>query len=226
MVEEAKHCTFPCQIIALDEAGRGPLAGPVVVAGVSVSVNSFDELLKIRNGLSQLGVQDSKKVSFKKRNEILKNLNLVSSAKNTIYQFEYEKMKVQVLWVAVSPKVIDKLNILQATLFGMKTITDHLVSTAKINPFHVLIDGNQLFKTDNKDLSLHGIVKGDQKSPFIGLASIIAKVARDELMTKLHKIYPQYGFDLHAGYPTKLHQEQLKFYGPSPIHRKSFRLQY
>lgn len=177
-------------ILGIDEAGRGPLSGPVVVAGVILNP---DKLID--------GLGDSKKLSEKKR-ELL-----------------YESIVTQALAysiVEVSPEEIDSINILQATLYGMKQVADNLN-----NKFDkVLVDGNKL---PNWDYSSEAIVKGDSKIQEISAASILAKVYRDRICIEHDNQYPQYGFAKHKGYPTKEHLKSIEKHGVLGIHRKSYK---
>jgi ribonuclease HII len=176
-------------VVGLDEAGRGPLAGPVVAGAVLVNKNF--KIIK--------GINDSKKLSEKNREKFYKiltnNLNI--------------KWGVGI----VSEKVIDKINILQATKRAMQK------AVRKLNPDFLLIDGN--FKIDSI-VRQKSIVAGDKKVFSIAASSIIAKVTRDRIMQKMHKKYPQYGFNKHKGYGTKAHFANLEKLGPCKIHRKSF----
>jgi ribonuclease HII len=181
-------------IIGIDEAGRGPLAGPVVVAGVFLE--------NIGEWASELN--DSKKLSLKKRNELY---HLIKN--NSIYEIS-----------VISPKVIDELNILQATKKGMLEVAKSILKR-KNNINVVLIDGNQ--KIDCRKIPQITIVKGDSLSKSIAAASILAKVTRDEIMLNYSKKYPQYGFENHKGYPTKKHILAIKKYGITDIHRKTFK---
>ncbi len=178
-------------VVGLDEAGRGPLAGPVVAGAVIMRQNT-----KL-----SLKINDSKKLSEKKRD------------------FFYEKLTnhKDVRWGIgiVSEKVIDKINILEATKLAMQKAVKDL----KINADFLLIDGNFGI---NAKIPQKSVVKGDQKVFSIAAASIIAKVTRDRIMQKMHKKYPAYGFDMHKGYGTALHVSNLKNFGPCAIHRKSF----
>lgn len=178
-------------IVGLDEAGRGPLAGPVTAAAVTVAINSKLQIAK--------GLKDSKKLSPKRREEIYKIL----------------KNHPQVKWEIgrVFEKVIDKINILQATKLAMER------AVKKLKADFLLIDGNFGI---NSDVPQKSIVKGDEKIFLIKLASIVAKVTRDRAMVRYHKKYPQYRFDKHKGYGTKLHFELLRKYGPCKIHRRTF----
>lgn len=176
-------------IAGVDEVGRGPLAGPVVVAAVILPLN-----LRIK------GINDSKKLSLKKRNELYKIILNEALAVNVSF---------------IDERVIDEINIYEATKKGMLEV----ISGLKIKPEHVLIDAMPL-----RELAIAhtSIIHGDALSASIGAASIIAKVTRDEYMDKMDIKYPNYGFKHHKGYCTKEHLEALEKYGPCEIHRKSF----
>ena len=176
-------------IAGVDEVGRGPLAGPVCVAAV---IMPLDDIID--------GVDDSKKVSEKKRNLLFEQIK----EKAVAYSIKM-----------VSEEVIDKINILQATKLCMKEAIESL----PLRPDVVLIDAIDKLDTD---VNLRGIIKGDALSYSIGCASILAKVTRDEYMVNLAKEYPEYGFEKHKGYGTKVHIEALKEYGPCVHHRLSF----
>lgn len=176
-------------ICGVDEAGRGPLAGPVCAAAVILPQNFMIE-----------GLNDSKKLSEKKR-EFLFN-EIVKNALDFSVSF-------------ASETEIDEINILNATFLAMKRAVDSL----KIQPDLALIDGNRAPKLD---IPCETIVKGDAISASIAAASILAKVTRDRVMLDLSREYPEYNFEKHKGYGTKLHVEAIKNYGPCAIHRKSF----
>ncbi len=178
------------KIIGLDEAGRGPLAGPVVAVAVS-----FKKIPGIE-------LKDSKKYSEKKREE----------AYRMIMQFDSLEWGIGV----VSEKIIDKINILEATKLAMKKALAKISCENSV----IIIDGN--FKL-NVPLDQKSIVKADEKILECSAASIIAKVERDRLMQKYHKKYPCYNFDMHKGYGTKHHKKMIKKHGACPLHRKSFR---
>ena len=173
----------------VDEAGRGPLAGPVVVAAVILDPNHRIE-----------GLDDSKKLSEARR-ELLFPLILERCVSWSI--------------IEVNVAEIDDLNILQATLVGMK----RAVETLDPEPSLALIDGN---RAPPLRCVARTIVQGDSLEPAISAASILAKVSRDRLMQGLHREYPCYGFDRHKGYPTSEHLSKLAEHGPCPAHRKSF----
>lgn len=176
-------------ICGIDEAGRGPLAGPVFAAAVILP-----------EGLETLGINDSKKLSEKKRDLL----------------FEQIKEKA-VAWsvASASEKEIDEINILNATFLAMKRAVEGL----SVKPEIALVDGNRKPGTGIEELT---IVKGDAKSISIAAASILAKVSRDRYLLELDKQYPRYQFAKHKGYPTALHYEMIKTYGVSPVHRLSF----
>lgn len=177
------------RIAGVDEVGRGCLAGPVVAAAVILDPNRPIK-----------GLRDSKKLSAKKRDELAEEIKEKALAWSV---------------AAMGPEVIDKINILQATLEAMKAAVEKL----PVEPDFVQVDGNKLPKW--KWLS-EAIVKGDDKVEWISAASIIAKTTRDAYMCKIAKLYPQYGFEHHVGYGTAEHIKALKAYGPTPIHRKTF----
>ena len=177
-------------ICGIDEAGRGPLAGPVVVASVIMPADSMIE-----------GVNDSKKVSEKKR----------------------EKLYDQILEEAISYGVgivgqdeIDEINILNATKKGLTMSLKELT----VKPDLIIVDA--LTHIDTMGIPYESIIKGDAKCYSISAASIIAKVTRDRIMREWDKVYPEYGFEKHKGYGTSAHIEAIKKYGLCPIHRKSF----
>ena len=177
-------------ISGVDEAGRGPLAGPVVAAAVIFSPN-----------IDIVDLDDSKKLSPKKREELFLEI----------------KERATTYGVAViGHRIIDEINILQAARLAMKQAVDQL------NPIPdlLLIDGNQKIEST---LDQWAIVKGDSKSLSIAAASVLAKVTRDRIMDDYHKLYPQYEFNRHKGYGTKLHRTLIQEYGPCPIHRSKFK---
>ena len=178
-------------VAGVDEAGRGPLAGPVVAAAV---------ILPEEFSSNQLN--DSKKLSSSKREKIYNELVNVDS-------------KVISAFSVIDEVVIDKINILRATHRAMAQASSNL----SIEPSFVIIDGMPIkdFPFNNES-----IIKGDSKSLSIAAASVIAKVERDRIMLNYSKEYPEYKFEKHKGYGTKLHLDALKKFGPCKIHRKSF----
>jgi ribonuclease HII len=179
----------------IDEAGRGPLAGPVVAACVAIGPD-----FKIDSDELKL-VTDSKKLSPKKR-ELL---------------FKIIKDKTAAVEIGVvNNRVIDKINILQSTFAAMRQALERLPLT----PDYLLVDGN--LKIPGVEQKQEAIIDGDAKIFCIAAASIIAKVSRDWLMVEADQKYPEYEFAQHKGYGTKKHMEKIKEFGPCPIHRLSF----
>ena len=176
-------------VCGVDEAGRGPLAGPVFAAAVILP-----------DDLGDLGINDSKKLSEKKRDAL----------------FDVIKEKALAYSIAsADEKEIDEINILNATFLAMKRAVEGL----EIKPDIALIDGNRKANTGVEEMTL---VKGDAKSISIAAASILAKVSRDRYLLELDEKYPEYQFRKHKGYPTALHYEMIKEHGISPVHRLSF----
>jgi ribonuclease HII len=182
-------------IVGVDEAGRGPLVGPVVAAAVILPVDFTPEMLP--------GLTDSKKLTSGKR----ESLELLIKRHALAWSVS-----------VVSAAKIDEINILQATMLAMQQAVLTLpINSAQI--LKVLIDGN---KAPNLDYNVITIVKGDLSEPCISAASILAKVHRDKLLHALDKVYPQYGFAKHKGYPTKDHLQAIEDYGIIAEHRKSY----
>ena len=177
-------------ICGIDEAGRGPLAGPVVVGAVIMPKDSFIE-----------GVNDSKKVSEKKR-EKLYDLITEEAIAYSVGIIDHNK--------------IDEINILNATKLGLKNAIEEL----KVRPDIILVDALNNMDTDG--IPYKSIIKGDAKVYSIACASIIAKVTRDRIMREWDSIYPVYGFERHKGYGTAAHIAAIKENGPCIIHRKTF----
>ena len=188
-IEEGLYSKGIKLVCGVDEAGRGPLCGPVVAAAVILKPDSKIE-----------GVNDSKKLSEKKREQV------------------YENIMENALAVAVGMSdvdVIESVNILNATKLAMK----EAISKLKVQPEYVLIDGNQMI-----DITIPGetVVHGDAISESIAAASIVAKVTRDRMLIEWDKTYPEYGFAKHKGYGTKAHTDAIAKYGLTPLHRPSF----
>ena len=185
---------FDC-IIGVDEAGRGPLAGPVVAAAVALDPGRFKNR-----------IDDSKKLTAPEREKAF--LEIVRKSTFGIG--------------IVSEKVIDRINILAATRVAMEQAIASLLKKlgrGKKRRTHIIVDGNMNL---NAALAHTCIIKGDAKSKSIAAASILAKVTRDRIMEAYDRVFPQYGFKQHKGYPTQIHRERLKKFGPSIIHRESF----
>jgi ribonuclease HII len=179
---------------AIDEAGRGPLAGPVVACCIII-----DSDFKISPGLKK--INDSKKLTAKIREDLF---------------FEIKNNFINVGVGICDHKTIDKINISQAAFLAMKKA----IGSLKQKPDFIIVDGK--FPIPNISISQQAIINGDELVFSIAAASIVAKVTRDKIMEKMHEEYPQYGFNQHKGYGTKLHQEHLSRYGPCSIHRKTF----
>lgn len=177
------------EICGVDEAGRGPLAGPVCAAAVILP-----------KGLEIPGLTDSKKLSDKKRRELMPIIKEQAIA----YGIGF-----------ASEKEIDEINILQATYLAM----ERALAQLSVKPDLALIDGN---RAKDFGLPVKTVVKGDSLSANIAAASVLAKVTRDDLMVEAAQAYPQYGFEVHKGYGTKAHYAALTEHGPSPIHRMTF----
>lgn len=206
--------------LGCDEVGRGPLAGPVVSCCVGIlGAESIIEFNNYLNELKNIGIQDSKKLSSQKRKLILSNLkiNLLDVGQSKIYSFQINNLVFYFSLSVISNILIDRINILNASLKSMNNCIDKF----KGNNF-VLIDGNKIPKNLNSRFDSKFIIKGDQLSHLIGIASIIAKEWRDLYMQKMSIIYPGYSLDKHNGYPTKVHRESIQKYGITTIHRKTF----
>lgn len=179
-------------VCGCDEAGRGPLAGPVVAAAVVLPKQFENKLLN-----------DSKQLSEQKRDAL-----------KIIIEQEALYFGVGIL----DHNEIDKINILNASFKAMHVAIDKM----KISPDFIIVDGNR-FKP-YKEVPFECIVKGDGKFNEIAAASILAKTYRDDMMYQLHTLHPEYNWKKNKGYPTKEHREAIKKFGPSPYHRRSFRL--
>ena len=189
MWEIERSLTDKGVICGVDEAGRGPLAGPVCAAAVILPNECVID-----------GLNDSKKLTDKKRRELMPIIKEKAIAYGIAFASEQE---------------IDELNILQATFLAMRRAIGQLEGKADF----ALIDGNR--ETDF-GVPAMTVVKGDSLSANIAAASVLAKVTRDDYMERLAQEYPQYGFEVHKGYPTKRHYAALTEHGESPVHRKTF----
>lgn len=216
-------------IIGVDEVGRGPLLGDVVISAVCLPNNMLQttndsqtdnlyqaDCVKIIDNHLLASLTDSKKLSEKKREKLFPLIQQSAIAHSII---------------KIPPMMIDEFNILQATLLGMRLAIDDTIKQILLEndnaTFSVMIDGNQLPKLD--DLStfshikyLQTIVQGDSKHACISASSVLAKVSRDNDMLELAKKYPHYSIEKHKGYPTKAHTQAIETYGILPEHRKSF----
>lgn len=186
-------------IVGIDEAGRGPLAGPVAVGAVKVNnLKKFNKLVR--------GIKDSKKLSEQKREEWFGRAK--KSKKNQELDFAV---------ALISEKIIDKHGIAYAIRLGIKKC---LIKLKVSKNSKIFLDGG--IKAPENFFHQTTIIKGDEKVPIISLASICAKVTRDRFMIQLSKKYPKYNFHIHKGYGTLMHRQLIKKHGPSPAHRKSF----
>ena len=209
------------RVAGLDEAGRGPLCGPVVAAAAILNSkiknpykaepSGFRQKSKLQIKIQNLEIKDSKKLSSKKREKL--------------YQILTHSDFIEWGIGRVSEKVIDKINILEATKLAMVKAVKKL----KRKPDFLILDGNFILPAKalakagiNKSITQKSIVKADEKVFSCAAASIIAKVTRDRIMQRYHRKFPGYGFDKHKGYETKQHFKMLKKYGPSLIHRLTF----
>jgi ribonuclease HII len=177
-------------VAGVDEVGRGPLAGPVVAAAVLLPEDFAPD-----------GINDSKKLTDRQR------------------ETAFERICREAAGIGVGcidAEVIDRINILQASLLAMATAIDQLDPA----PDYLLVDGNQPIPRPIPQMT---VTRGDSRSLSIAAASIVAKVTRDRLMADYHRLYPVYGFARHKGYPTRAHREAVQAHGCSPIHRRSFR---
>jgi ribonuclease HII len=193
-------------VIGIDEAGRGPLAGPVVAAATTLKNKNF-----LNSGtdlkLTKF-IRDSKTLSEKQR--------------ESLYDFIWENFYVGV--GICDHKTVDRINILEATYLAMKKAVTSLSHSMEHKTWNskkiILVDGNKTIP--NLSIEQHAVINGDKIVKSISAASIIAKVTRDRMMIKKHEIYPNYGFNKHKGYGTALHLKKLKKHGPCKIHRRSF----
>lgn len=189
-------------VVGIDEAGRGPLAGPVVAAAAWIDPKRLDADFPLRTY-----IRDSKSISPQRR--------------DAVFEFLEQEEGIVYEVAEVSHAIIDRINILQATLLAMRLAVEGLLE--KIGdgtPAVLLVDGNQ--KIRRLSYEQHLFPKGDRDIFSIALASICAKVYRDRVMNQYHQQFPVYGFDQHRGYGTALHMKRLQEHGPCDIHRKSF----
>jgi ribonuclease HII len=185
-------------IIAVDEAGRGPLAGPVT-AGAILIKNPYFKSFK-----PPLKIKDSKKLKAQER--------------QILYLWITQQKNLKFSYASVGPKIIDKINIRNATMLAMT----RAIKKLNIKNYILLLDGKDKLNTLDSQIKQYAFIKGDEKLISLSLASIVAKVKRDKLMINLSKKYPEYFFENHKGYGTKIHYQQIKKYGISEIHRISF----
>lgn len=223
MIELKLIQQFPQEIIAVDEVGRGPLSGPVVVGAVRIKVQDADTFKILLKFLRPKGIKDSKVLNSDQRLQILSKLGMELAPFREKKVVGLKGIELSYITWDMNHEIIDNENILAASLRGMKEASQAL-SEGEFGTT-VLIDGNKKLRWHEKLSPWNEvpIVKGDSKSLLIGLASIIAKEKRDTHMKEMHELYPQYGFNAHFGYPTKSHREAIKEFGPCLIHRKTFK---
>jgi len=190
--ERALKARGYCRVVGCDEAGRGPLAGPVVAAAVILPDDCHHSVF-----------QDSKKLTHRQRVDAYAYLR---------------EIKARIGIGVVPPETIDRINILQASLLAMSLSVQQLAAPEMVD--FILVDGK--FEVPLAIVQ-QTLIKGESRSCSIAAASIVAKVERDKIMVALHEQYPQYNFAKHKGYPTRLHRDLLKEFGPSPVHRRSFK---
>ncbi len=220
-------------VVGLDEAGRGPLAGPVCAAAVCffAKKQTAAAKLKIKNVPTSSRILDKIGKKLKNFENIKDSKKLSPKQREKWYEILTEHPDIKWSIGLVSEKIIDEINILQATKLAMKRALENL----EIEPEYLLLDGNFSIRIARarplasrnanapmRMIPCKSIIKGDEKIISCAAASIIAKVTRDRIMVKYHKKYPQYGFDRHKGYGTKRHFAAIKKHGPCQIHRLSF----
>jgi ribonuclease HII len=218
---DRRHWTNPgsFSLVGIDEVGRGPLAGPVVACAVVLEAKKKEDVPW--KWMAKIKVDDSKKLKTKARQQLLSEFGAIKFITHSKIILARDKnWSLSCGLAEVSPEKIDDINILRASLLAMTEAHD-LLQVRKASSL-ALVDGNKA-----PDLKGRGqvqcVIKGDSKSWLIALASIIAKEYRDNLMTEFSRLYPHYGFERNAGYPTKSHYAAIEEYGACPIHRRSFR---
>lgn len=221
-------------VLGVDEAGRGPLAGPVVAAAVQLKnfefrISNFESNSKTQISSYQNEIQNTKMWDL-----VRDSKTLSEKQREKAFDFIYENFHVGI--GLCNHETIDRINILEASFLAMKKAAGELLRNLKFeignsdkkNPNYqlpvtnciILVDGNKAIP--NFSMEQKAIVGGDGLAKSIAAASIVAKVTRDRMMMEIHGKYPQYGFDKHKGYGTKVHMDALSHYGPCEIHRKSF----
>ena len=206
-------------IAGSDEAGRGCLAGPVVSA--SVLLKKPTESIHF---LSRFNIEDSKKITSKKREYIVNSLTKEESFASFLHTLKYSwsNQYISVEVEGRSARFIEEYNILNASLDSMKSTYLSLKTSETLRSIW-LIDGNKKPDLEFVVSDVEALVKGDSRSISIGLASVFAKVMRDKYMKHLDSLEPNYGFQKHKGYPTPLHKKAVKMHGPSIFHRRTFK---
>ena len=223
MIELKLVKTFPREIIAVDEVGRSPLSGPVVIGALRIVVHDHQSLITLLRSLRRNGVKDSKLLSGDHRAELLQKFGVIDLPFRQKGSFTWKGIELTYITWDMDHNIIDTENIFQAAMRGMKEAALEVQSGDKALTT-VLIDGQCRLRWGEESSPWEElpIVKGDVKSSLIGLAAIIAKEKRDGFMKQMHEFYPVYGFDTNFGYPTPTHRKAIEVHGPCPIHRKSF----
>jgi ribonuclease HII len=214
---------FPREIIAVDEVGRSPLAGPVVIGGIHLKVNDHESLITLLRSLRRNGVKDSKELPANNRQKLLQKFGIEQKTFREKNQFQWKGIEISFVTWEMDHQVIDSENIFQASMRGMKEVALALCGS-DLSRTTVLIDGHCKLRWESDPLPWEelAIIKGDVKSSLIGLAAIIAKEKRDAFMREMHELYPFYKFNSNFGYPTKDHRKAIEIHGPCEIHRKTF----
>lgn len=198
-------------IIGIDEVGRGPIAGPVCVAAFKLPITDYQLLIEKAKEELKTPLRDSKKLSKKQREEWFAFLNEEKKKGNCDYAVSF-----------VSPENIDKFGIAKCIQKALNKSLSDLVISCNLSPTtcNLFLDGG--LKAPAEYIYQEMIIRGDELHPVISMASIVAKVSRDKIMTNYAKEFPEYGFDHHSGYGTRAHYEAIKKHGQTPIHRKTF----
>lgn len=224
MIELKLVKNFPREIIAVDEVGRSPLSGPVVIGALRVVIPDHESLISLLRSFRRNGVKDSKLLTGDDRRELLRKFGVRDVPFRQKATFTWKNLELTHVTWDMDHSVIDSENIFQASMRGMKEAALEIQSGDRTFTT-VLIDGQCRLRWPEGEASPWEeitIVKGDVKSSLVGLAAIIAKEKRDAFMREMHALYPVYGFDTNAGYPTPFHRKAIEVHGPCPIHRKSF----
>lgn len=223
MIELKLVKDFPREIIAVDEVGRSPLSGPVVIGALRIVVQDHQSLITLLRSLRRNGVKDSKLLSGDHRQELLRKFGIADVPFRQKGSFTWKGIELTFVTWDMDHTTIDSENIFQASMRGMKEAVLEVQSGDRSRTT-VLIDGQCKLRWGEETSPWEEItiVKGDVKSSLVGLAAIIAKEKRDAFMREMHALYPVYGFDTNFGYPTPTHRKAIEEHGPCPIHRKTF----
>jgi len=207
-----KGCNF---VVGIDEAGRGPLAGPVVASAVVLKNRKLAEVGEMNKKVNA----KSDKYELVEANKLIRDSKTLSE-KQRERAFKFVQKNFLVGVGICNEKTIDRINILEASFLAMKMAVIDLKKKLQEKKIVLLVDGNKIIP--NFTEKQKAIIQGDKKVKSIAAASIIAKVTRDKIMKEYDKKYPEYGFAKHKGYGTKIHMEALQKFGPCEIHRRSF----